>query len=98
MAYQLVWSAEAEDDFRKIILYLKENWSVESSKKFIANTNKKVEELAAIPSIARPTNQQSVYMHRLDHKNALFFSLEEDYLILLSIYPYKKDITRSKYY
>jgi plasmid stabilization system protein ParE len=29
MAYELVWSAEAENDLKKIILYLKENWSVQ---------------------------------------------------------------------
>ncbi|HEY9343191.1 MAG TPA: type II toxin-antitoxin system RelE/ParE family toxin [Hanamia sp.] len=98
MAYQIVWSAEAEDDFKKIVLYLKENWSVQSSKKFITNTNKKIEELVAMPTMARPTTQQSVYIQRLDRKNALFFLLDENYLILLSIYPYKKDITKSKYY
>ena len=98
MAYQLVWSAEAEDDFKKIILYLNETWSVQSSKKFIANTNKKIEQLAEMPERARVTTKQSIYFYRLDRKNVLFFSLEDIYLILLSIYPYKKDIARSKYY
>jgi plasmid stabilization system protein ParE len=98
MAYQLVWSAEAEDDFRSIILYLKDTWSVQSSQRFAINTYKKLEKLAAMPTKARPTSGQSVYLYKLDRKNALFFSLEENYLILLSIYPYKKDVTRSKYY
>ncbi|MDQ2719170.1 MAG: type II toxin-antitoxin system RelE/ParE family toxin [Bacteroidota bacterium] len=98
MAYQLVWSAEAEDDFKKIVLFIKDTWSIQSSKKFIANTNRKIEQLARMPTTARRTNQQFVYMHRLDRKNALFFSLEGNYLILLSIYPYKKDITKSKYF
>ena len=35
MAYELVWSAEAEDDFKKIIFYLKEVLSVQSSQVFI---------------------------------------------------------------
>ena len=98
MAYQLVWSAEAEDDFKKIVLYLKETWSVESSEKFIARTYRRLEKLATMPTAARPASQQLIYLYKLDRKNALFFSLEENYLVLLSIYPYKKDITRSKYY
>ncbi len=98
MAYQLVWSAEAEDDFKNIGLYLKKNWSVQSSEKFIERTYKRLEKLAAMPTAARSTSQQLIYMYKLDRKNALFFSLEENYLILLSIYPYKKDITKSKYY
>jgi plasmid stabilization system protein ParE len=98
MAYQLVWSAEAEDDFKKIVSYLKETWSVQSSKKFIERTYRRLEKLTEMPTAARPASQQLIYMYKLDRKNALFFSLEENYLILLSIYPYKKDITRSKYY
>ncbi|KAA9040699.1 type II toxin-antitoxin system RelE/ParE family toxin [Ginsengibacter hankyongi] len=98
MAYQLVWSAEAEDDFRNMVLYIKETWSVQSSEKFIARTYRRLEKLTSMPTLARPTSQQLIYMYKLDRKNVLFFSLEENYLILLSIYPYKRDITRSKYY
>lgn len=98
MAYQLVWSAEAKNDFKNIILYLKENWSVLSAEKFVLLTYKRLENLSAIPTIARPTTQESIYMLKLDRKNVLFFSFEENYLILLSIYPYKKDITKSKYF
>ncbi len=29
-----VWTAEAEDDFKAIILYLKENWSIQSANRF----------------------------------------------------------------
>ena len=98
MAYQLVWTAEAEDDFKKIIFYLKENWSLQSSEKFIERTYRRLNKLADMPSVARSTSQQSISIYKLDKKNALFFTIEENYLILLSIYPYKKDITKSKYY
>ncbi|MEO7121036.1 MAG: type II toxin-antitoxin system RelE/ParE family toxin [Ginsengibacter sp.] len=98
MAYQLIWSAEAETDFKNIILYLKTRWSLESSEKFIFQTYKKLQRVVAMPSIARSTSQESIYMIKLDRKNVLFFALEEKFLILLSIYPYKKDITKSKYY
>ena len=26
MAYQIIWTAQADDDFHSIIIYLKENW------------------------------------------------------------------------
>src|ERR1044071_2733602 len=98
MAYDLVWTSEAEDDFKAIILYLKENWSTQSANKFISLTYKRLERLAAMPSIAPPTSHPSVYMYKLDRKNVLFFLIEDNYVVLLSIYPYKKDITKSKYY
>lgn len=98
MAYEIVWTAEAEEDFKKIILYLKESWSLQSSEKFVLQTYKRLEKLAVMPSAGRETSQELVYIYKLDRKNALFFSLQENYLILLSIYPYKKDITKSRYY
>lgn len=98
MAFQIVWSAEAERDFKSIVLYLKENWSLQSSEKFIAQAYKKIEKLSLMPSIAKPTNQQSIYMFKLDRKNVLFFIVDEKFLILLSIYPYNRDITKSRYY
>jgi len=45
MAYQLVWTAEAENDFKNIILYLKENWSIQSAQKFVNQTYKELEKL-----------------------------------------------------
>jgi len=51
-----------------------------------------------MPSLARTTSKENFYMYKLDKKNVLFFTIENDFLILLSIYPYKKDITKSKYY
>ena len=56
MAYQLVWSAEAEADFKNIVLYLKDTWSIQSSEKFVANTYKKLGKLAAMPTKARHTS------------------------------------------
>ncbi len=37
-------------------------------------------------------------MIHLDRKNVVFFSFENETMIALSIYPYKKDITKSKCY
>lgn len=77
MDYKLVWTPEAEDDFKTIILYLKENWSMQSANKFISRTYRRLERLAAMPSVAHATSNSSIYMYKLDHRNVVFFSLEE---------------------
>ena len=46
MAYQIIWTAEADDDFRSIVFYLKENWSVNSAEKFAIRTMKRLERIA----------------------------------------------------
>jgi|SRR5690242_5424999 plasmid stabilization system protein ParE len=99
MAYKIVWSDEAQNDFKNVIFYLQDNWSVQSAEKFVSHTFKIVEQLAEVPSRARPTSKENIFLYKLDKKNVLFFSLEsKNVLLILSIYPYQKDITRSKYY
>lgn len=93
MAYQIIWTSKSETDFVAIIQYLRENWSQQSAEKFIAHAYKQLAKL-----IAKPTSQQAVYIFKLDRKNALFFTVDNKHVLLLSIYSYKKDITRSKYY
>jgi plasmid stabilization system protein ParE len=98
MAYEIIWTAEADNDFQSIILYLKKHWSDYSAEKFADRIMKKLERLASMPYKPRFTSQPNIQMIKLDKKNVLFFTIEDNYMLLLSIYPYKKDITRSKYY
>lgn len=98
MAYQIIWTAEADNDFRIILFYLKEHWSDYSAEKFAERTMKKLDRISGMPYEPRFTSQPNIQMIKLDKKNVLFFTIENDYIVLLSIYPYKKDITRSKYY
>lgn len=46
MAYQIVWTAEADNDFHSIINYLKQTWSEHSAEKFAIRTFKKLERIA----------------------------------------------------
>lgn len=98
MAYEIIWTAEAESDFFNTITYLKNNWSITSAEKFIDNFYSRVEKLLQMPSLARATTKENFQMYKIDKKNVLFFKLESNHLILLSIYPYRKDILKSKYF
>lgn len=98
MAYQIIWTAEADKDFYSIIAYLKRNWSDYSAQKFAESIIKKLERIASIPYDPRFTSKPNVQLIRLDRKNVLFFTIENNDMVLLSIYPYKKDLTKSKYY
>ena len=98
MAYQIIWTSEADNDLYAIIDYLKLNWSDLSAEKFVNRIMKKIERIAEMPYVPRYTLQPNVQMIKLDRKNILFYKIENNQIVLLSIYPYKKDIKKSKYY
>lgn len=81
-----------------IIKYLRDNWSDFSAENFAVKTLMKIERIARMPYEPRFTSQPNVQIIKLDKKNVLFFTIENNTMVLLSIYPYKKDIKRSKYY
>jgi hypothetical protein len=59
---------------------------------------KRLERISGMPYVPRLTLQPNIQMIKLDRKNVLFFTIENNNILLLSIYPYNKDITKSKYY
>ena len=98
MGYKIVWTKEAEEDFKHIVEYIIENWSEQSVAKFRANVFKKLDYLILMPASIRTADNQQIRMYNLDKQNVLFFTINDDLIVLLSIYPYKRDTTRSKYY
>ena len=98
MVYKIIWTVEAENDFKRAVEYIIENWSEQSAAKFRNNVFKKLDYLILMPSSIRTADNTSIRMYNLDKHNVLFFTIKDDLIILLSIYPYKRDTTKSKYY
>ena len=90
MAYQIIWTAEADNDLHSIIHYLKQNWSDDPAERFVNRIMKKLERITGMPYGPRFASQPPVQMIKLDKKNVLFFTIENNCMVLLSIYPYKK--------
>ena len=76
MAYQIIWTAEADNDFHAIIHYLKQNWSTYSAEKFAERIMKKLERIATMPYSPRFTSQSHIQVIKLDKKNVLFFTIK----------------------
>lgn len=73
MAYEIAWTSEADRDFKNIIDYLTNEWSLTVAQKFVFHTLQRIERIAALPSIARRTTMVNTYLCKLDRKNVVFF-------------------------
>jgi plasmid stabilization system protein ParE len=98
MVKGIVWTSEAYSEFSAIVSYIQEEWGESSASKFVKAVMQKLHKLLVMPSIAKFTSRPGIQMYKLDKKNVLFFIIEDDYIVMLSIYPYKKDIKKSRYY
>ncbi len=53
MAYEIEWTPKARGQYREIVYYITETWSVEVASKFIDTVKKKVELIALFPQLGR---------------------------------------------
>lgn len=74
MAYQIIWTAHAENDFRSIITYLKENWSDLAAEKFANKTIRKLEKIASMPYLPGPTSKPNVHKIESDKKRSFLYA------------------------
>lgn len=49
MAYEVVWTLHAEEDYRQIIFYLKKEWPEAVALNFINTTEARIERIAVFP-------------------------------------------------
>jgi plasmid stabilization system protein ParE len=82
MAKKVVWTPEALSSFKKILEYLKENWSKKEIDNFIKATNNTIEYISKNPKMFRSTNYKDIHEALVTPHN----------LLIYKIYPTKIDI------
>ena len=45
MDYKIIWTSETDNDFKRVVEYIRENWSEQSAVKFRNNVFKKLDYL-----------------------------------------------------
>ena len=83
MAYKIIWNSEADADFKSIIISLKTSGLILLLKNL--QTIRKLEKLTSIPYVSGFTSKPNIQIVKWDRKNVLFFSVEIESMILLSI-------------
>ncbi len=75
MVKSIVWTTEADNDFKKIVFYLKKEWGIQSAQKFTVNLFVRLDKLVNMPTIAPYTSKAGIQMYKLDKKNVYFLEL-----------------------
>ena len=68
MGYKIVWTLEAENDFKRIVEYVIENWFEQSAVKFRNNGFKKLNYLILVPLSIRTIRNQTIRMYNFNNQ------------------------------
>lgn len=98
MAYEIVWSKNATQDLKKIIEYLRDEWSVDIAEKFIDKLDSILELLENAPYIGIKSEKRAgVRQILITRHNKLFYRLRGNTILLLDFFDTRQDPDKSIY-
>ncbi len=87
MAKEIEWTATARAQYREVVSYLIDNWSVAIAEKFIDTVNRKLDLLIQFPELGRRTkNNTRIRKLVLNKQNSLFYEVQRHKILILGIY------------
>ncbi len=98
MAYTIEWTDNAIQDLKQIVEYLRDEWSVESAKKFVDKIDSWLDLLVISPYIGTASNKKSGVREILvTRQNKLFYRIIDNRIILLDFFDTRRDPIKRKY-
>jgi plasmid stabilization system protein ParE len=77
MAYEVIWSAEAESSFEQIISYLEFAWSDSEIKKFVTEANRTISIISKKPHLFKQSEKTGVHQVMIGKQNMLLYDVNE---------------------
>jgi len=98
MALQIKWTENALEDYRKVVYYLLEAWSIEIASKFIDLLEERLERLSIFPEIGiQSSKNREIRAIVITKHNKLYYRNTKDYIEVLSIFDTRQNPQKNKY-
>ncbi|MDX2001346.1 MAG: type II toxin-antitoxin system RelE/ParE family toxin [Chitinophagales bacterium] len=92
MAFEIIWTTIAIEDFRAVVVYLEEQWSAKTAQDFVDNLWGKIEILSMHPYLGKQSESDETVRRLLITKhNTLYYTLLEDTIIVLEIFDNRQN-------
>lgn len=98
MALQVIWTENALKDYRKVIDYLLENWSVDIASGFIDTVESRLETLSVFPNIGiRSIKENKIRAIIITPHNKLYYRLSDKSIEILNIFDTRKNPDKNEF-
>jgi plasmid stabilization system protein ParE len=94
---EVIWSVEADEEFKKIINYLRDNWSEQEVEKFINATARTIEYIVEYPRMFRETKRRNVHEVLVTPQNLLLYHVSGTRIQIVTIWDTRQNPRRKKY-
>lgn len=98
MAFQIIWTINALDDYEKVVNYLLQEWPLAIVEAFIQTVEKRTEKLANLPYLGRVSAKEpSIRSIILTKHNKLYCRVFKDAIEILNIFDTRQDTSKNKF-
>ena len=92
MAFEVIWTLHAKEDYKNVILYLNEKWSTVVALKFIETTEERIERIAVFPMLGIASEKdKSIRRIKLTKHNKLYYRFIHSKIYILSIFDTRRN-------
>jgi plasmid stabilization system protein ParE len=98
MERKIIWTKTAFKTFQDIANYLEKQWSLKIAKNFVANTEKKLEQIKENPESCITSNKdKTIRKATITKHNSMFYRVKENALVILAFFDNRKNPKKNKY-
>lgn len=98
MAYEVIWTLHAQEDYRQIIFYLKKEWSETVALNFIKTTEERIERIAFFPLLGIASKKdKSIRSIVLTKHNKLYYQFIQSNVYILSLFDTRQNPDKNKF-
>ena len=98
MALKIIWTANALEDYKRVIDYLAEEWSAEIAERFSENVQARLEILSNYPFLGiASTKEFSVRSISISKHNRLYYRITSSAIEVLDIFDTRQNPEKNQY-
>ena len=97
MAKTIIWKPKASQQYRSLLLYLRDEFSLETAKKFAVKVTVKSEQIATYPDSGHPTRFKTVRRVKIGKHNSFYYRVSGSKLIILFIWDGRMEPEKNPY-
>ncbi|HEV7382361.1 MAG TPA: type II toxin-antitoxin system RelE/ParE family toxin [Dyadobacter sp.] len=98
MARRVVWTKRATTNFKRIIIYLEDNWGSKVTRDFVKKSFRVIELIQDYPQLGSlEDREKGIYVFLITTHNRLFYRLSEDQLIILNFFDTRQGTLKTRF-
>lgn len=98
MVRKIIWTKNAQEDFKSVVEYLFSNWSERIALSFIASFYSKIELIDKLPQIGISLKKhKDVFKILITKHNVLYYMINEKEIILLDLFDTRQNPIKDKF-